>query len=105
MGAITLLCWLQTAYPNGDIGVFQLSYIMPSPILWYIYVGAQFLYTPLIIWIEKNKLTPRLIWSYCTYFIYSLTWVPITVIGIANKNKKEWFHTQHTRQITIDEVE
>lgn len=104
LGFITIMCWIQTAYPNGDIGFFQISYIMPSPILWYIYTIAQFLYTPLIIWIEKRKLTLRLIWSYCTYFIYSLTWVPITVIGIIKKNKKEWFHTQHTRQISIDDV-
>ncbi len=104
MGFITLMCWIQTAYPTGDIGFFQISYIVP-PVVWYIYVVAQFLWTPLVIWIEKRKLTPRLILSYITYFFYSLTWVPITVIGIINKNKKEWFHTQHTRQISIEEVE
>ncbi len=38
------------------------------------------------------------------YGIYTLTWIPITVQGIANKNKKDWNHTKHTRQITISEV-
>ena len=103
MGFITLMCWIQTAYPSGDIGFVQLSYVVPSAV-WYVFVIGQFLWTPLVIWIEKRKLTPKLVFSYLTYFIYSLTWVPITVIGIINKNKKEWFHTQHTRQISIDEV-
>ncbi|MBQ7718082.1 MAG: glycosyltransferase family 2 protein [Clostridia bacterium] len=104
MGLITMMCWIQTAYPTGDIGFFQISYIFPSPILWYLFVTVQFLYTPLVIWLEKRKLNFKLIWLYMTYFFYSLTWVPITVIGIINKNKKEWFHTQHTRKISIKEV-
>lgn len=104
MGFITLMCWLQTAYPNGDIGFFQISYIFPNAFLWYLFVTAQFLYTPLVIWIEKRQLSWKLIFSYLTYFIYSLTWVPITVVGIINKNKKEWSHTQHTRKISIEEL-
>ena len=104
MGFITLMCWLQTAYPNGDIGFFQISYIFPNAFLWYLFVIAQFLYTPLVIWIEKRQLSWKLIFSYLTYFIYSLTWVPITVVGIINKNKKEWSHTQHTRKISIEEL-
>ena len=104
MGFITLMCWIQTAYPSGDIGFFQISYIFPNPFLWYLFVFAQFAYTPLVIWIEKRQFTWKLLFSYITYFVYSLTWVPITVVGILNKNKKEWFHTQHTRKISIEEV-
>jgi hypothetical protein len=34
-----------------------------------------------------------------------LTWIPITVQGILNKDNKEWSHTKHTRQISINEIE
>ncbi|WP_125152415.1 glycosyltransferase family 2 protein [Clostridium rectalis] len=44
------------------------------------------------------------IW-YLLYGLYTLTWIPITVQGIIDKNKKEWSHTKHTRKISIQEVE
>ncbi|WP_027308063.1 glycosyltransferase family 2 protein [Caloramator sp. ALD01] len=44
------------------------------------------------------------IW-YLLYGIYTITWIPITLQGIIDKNKKEWSHTKHTRQISISEIE
>lgn len=41
---------------------------------------------------------------YLLYGIYSLTWIPITIQGILNKNNKEWSHTKHVRQIGIYDV-
>ncbi|QAA31617.1 glycosyltransferase family 2 protein [Clostridium manihotivorum] len=41
---------------------------------------------------------------YLLYSIYTLTWVPITVQGILNRNNKEWSHTKHVRQIGIYDV-
>lgn len=104
MGIITLMMWLQTAYPNGDFGFFQMNYLFPTEI-WFIIVAMEFAYTPLIIWMEKRQFSLRLVFLYITYSIYSLTWVPITISGIINKNKKEWFHTQHTRTIKIEEFD
>lgn len=36
--------------------------------------------------------------------VYVLTWVPITMQGIANKDNKEWSHTKHVRQLGIYEM-
>ncbi|MGL5633592.1 MAG: glycosyltransferase family 2 protein [Sarcina sp.] len=36
--------------------------------------------------------------------IYVLTWVPITMQGIVNKDNKEWSHTKHVRQLGIYEM-
>ena len=44
------------------------------------------------------------IW-YLLYGIYTLTWIPITIQGILDKNNKEWNHTKHIRQISIQEME
>lgn len=103
MGIITLMCWIQTAYPDGNIGFFQISYVVPAWV-WSVFVIGQFLWTPLVIVLERHKITLKLVLYYLTYSIYALTWVPITIIGIIKKNQKEWFHTQHTRQISIDDV-
>lgn len=50
---------------------------------------------------KKNLI---LFFRYLLYSFYTLTWIPITIQGIANKNKKEWSHTQHVRKIEICDV-
>lgn len=45
-----------------------------------------------------------LFFRFWLYSIYTLTWVPITIQGILNKNNKEWSHTKHVRKIEICDV-
>ncbi len=45
----------------------------------------------------------RFVW-YLLYSIYILTWIPITIQGIACYKNKEWSHTVHTRQIGINDI-
>jgi len=100
MGIITIMAWIQAAYPQSNLVVWGL---IPDNI-WTFVVIAQFMWTPLVLLVEK-RITKRIIWGYLTYLVYSLTWIPIAVIGVMNKNKKEWFHTQHTRKISINELQ
>lgn len=104
LGLITLFAWLQMAYPNGDIGLFQMTYIFPS-IVWNSFVYLQLLYMPFVIAVERKQFTNRMLLGYLTFMFYNLTWIPITVQGIIDKNKTEWSHTKHTRQITIKDFE
>ncbi|MGG5462706.1 glycosyltransferase family 2 protein [Clostridium sp. B9] len=46
----------------------------------------------------------QIFYRYLIYPIYTLTWIPITIQGIIDKDKKEWSHTKHVRQIGIYEV-
>jgi cellulose synthase/poly-beta-1,6-N-acetylglucosamine synthase-like glycosyltransferase len=64
----------------------------------------QYIYTPFILILEK-KLNLKVFWYYILYPFYSLTWLPISLLGIIHKNDKEWNHTQHTRSVNIDELE
>lgn len=99
MGAITVMGWIQTAYPEADL---ILNGFIPTPILM-TYVIAQFFWLPFVMFVEK-RISKSTIWGYITYLIYSLTWVPIAVIGFAKRNQHEWYHTQHTRQIKINDI-
>lgn len=104
-GIITLMAWIQTAYPQGNIPFFQLqdmTYVVPAWV-WYALVIGQFLWTPLVLLLEK-RLNLKICFYYLTYYFFSLTWAPIAVIGILRKNKKEWFHTQHTRTMEIGQM-
>lgn len=64
----------------------------------------QFIYTPFMLVLEK-KLDLKIFFYYIIYPIYAITWFPISVQGIMNKNDKEWSHTTHSRSIKIRELE
>ena len=64
----------------------------------------QFLYIPIILIMDK-KINFRIMVCYLMlYQFFMLTWVPITVAGIIDKNKKSWEKTAHTRSISINEM-
>lgn len=101
LGLITIMLWIQTVFPTSPF--YNLKYIFPTEV-WYVFVIFQLLYGPLIITAEK-KFNLRIILGFLIYPIYCLTWVPITIQGFIEKNKKTWNHTAHTRKITINELE
>lgn len=101
-GLVTLFAWLQIAYPDGNVGFFQMSYLF-SPMVWNTFVVLQMMYMPIVIAYERKEFTLRMFWGYLTFMVYNLTWIPITIQGIIDKNKTEWSHTKHTRQISIEE--
>ena len=45
-----------------------------------------------------------LFFRFWLYGFYTVTWIPITIQGILNKNNKEWNHTKHVRKIEICDV-
>ncbi|WP_206155020.1 glycosyltransferase family 2 protein [Clostridium muellerianum] len=59
----------------------------------------------IIIGMVDRKYSLKIFIWYMLFSVYTLTWVPITIQGILNKDKKEWSHTKHIRQISIQEVE
>ena len=104
MFAITLLSIAQTLYPTGDIGVFQLNYLFSSPWIWNTIVIAQLLTVPAVL-VFEGRMNWKVVKGYIPYYFYTFTWFPISVVGVFKKNQKEWFHTQHTRTITMSEID
>lgn len=64
----------------------------------------QFIYTPVVLVLEK-KLSMKVFLYYLIFPIYTITWLPISIQGIIDRNKKEWSHTVHTRSVNITELE
>lgn len=48
--------------------------------------------------------TFKFFFRFLLYSIYTLTWIPITVQGIARKNNKEWNPTKHVRNVEVCDV-
>lgn len=101
MGLVTAMAYLQWFYPKGTF--FEMDYVIPTYI-WVVFILAQFVYGPLIVASEK-KFNIKVLIGFLIYPIYNLTWVPITLLGVLDKDNKEWSHTLHTRQISINDLE
>lgn len=91
-----------------SLNVFLFTLILGSKpklyevaILSIIYLGIFIL---LLYIVDRKKSLKMFIW-YLLYGIYTLTWIPITIQGILNKNDKEWSHTKHIREISIQEMD
>jgi cellulose synthase/poly-beta-1,6-N-acetylglucosamine synthase-like glycosyltransferase len=82
---------------NGIINNFTNVYEITRYILY-----LSIFLIPLFI-ADRKKSFKIFVW-YLLYGLYTITWIPITIQGIINKNKKDWCHTKHTRQLTIDEM-
>src|SRR5471030_2887513 len=72
-------------------------------IAWCIGVGYNLTFLLLTgVFLGKKNLV--LFFRFLLYGLYTLTWIPITIQGILNKNNKEWNHTKHVRKIEICDV-
>ncbi len=58
----------------------------------------------ILTWVFLGKKNLVIFFRFLLYGIYTLTWIPITIQGILNKNNKEWSHTKHVRKIEICDV-
>ncbi|MDY5913188.1 MAG: glycosyltransferase family 2 protein [Inconstantimicrobium porci] len=70
-------------------------------------LGANAVFTigfMLIAGILEGKNGVMYFFRFLLYSLYTLTWIPITIQGMLDKNNKEWNHTQHVRQIEICDV-
>lgn len=91
-----------------SLNVVVLSYIFGgSPTFTQMFLGNVAyigIFIASIAIIDRKYSLKIFVW-YLLYGIYTLTWIPITIQGILDKDNKEWSHTKHIRQISIQEVE
>ncbi|OFI05434.1 beta-monoglucosyldiacylglycerol synthase [Clostridium acetireducens DSM 10703] len=96
MSIFNVMSNFNTVVYSISINMFTITAILLSIL--------QFIYTPFILVLDK-KLNLKVFWYYIIYPLYAITWFPISVQGIIDKNKKEWDHTKHTRNVNINEFE
>ena len=90
-----------------SLNIIVLQYVFgKNPTLSEVIFGsaAYFIIFALFIFLFMGKKSLKVFIWYLLYGVYTLTWIPITIQGIMNKNNKSWSHTKHTRQIGINEV-
>jgi hypothetical protein len=90
-----------------SLNIIVFSYIFGSPTFIEMVVGniVYLLIFVSFISLSLGKESLKIFIWYLLYGVYTLTWIPITIQGILDKNNKEWDHTKHIRQIGIQEME
>ncbi len=89
---------------NHIMNLFNLSNINIITVILLIVSILQFAYTLIVLLLDK-KLDFKIFLYYLVFPIYTITWLPISIQGIIDRNKKEWSHTLHTRSINITDLE
>ena len=105
VGIITFFAYVETF--GGDFGFIQMGDLAMTVIpgwIWQAIVVIQMLYMPFVVCFERREIRLNMLWFYFGYVLYNFTWVPIAVVGCVKKNKTEWAHTQHTRTISLEEL-
>lgn len=100
-GLATIFSWSEAAFPSMPF--YIIGYAFPSEI-WSLIVLVQLAFGPLVVLFDK-KWDFRIIIGFFVYPFYCFTWLPVTLAGIKDAGRKEWDHTCHTRDITIEEIE
>ncbi|MBM7691239.1 cellulose synthase/poly-beta-1,6-N-acetylglucosamine synthase-like glycosyltransferase [Peribacillus deserti] len=64
---------------------------------------AAYLSLPILAMILEKK-GNKLHWFFVSY-LFGLSWIPVTILGLLKKNQREWSHTTHSRALAIEELE
>lgn len=62
-------------------------------------------YFPVLIFRDQKLTFRRVLNYYLIVPLYTLTWLPISIAGIIDRNKKQWIHTVHRSNVDIKEFE
>ncbi len=87
--------------------VFVVPYLATNTTNWVVALGISIGYNLaflILTGILLGKKQFTLFYRFWLYALYTITWVPISIQGILNKNNKEWSHTKHVRKIEICDV-
>lgn len=105
LAVIMFFSYAQTFHPDGNLGFIQLSYLFGKPWMWNIITVLQLCYIPFVIWYERRNMTLKMLWYFVGYGVYNLTWIPIAIQGMAGFKNTEWVHTEHSKNIEIEDLQ
>ncbi|WP_245856215.1 glycosyltransferase family 2 protein [Paenibacillus rigui] len=97
--AYSFMLYFQVA--TSAIDRWGIMQILPDW-FWVLVSAVLYLQTPVVLMIEKKPFKAFL--GYIPYFLFLLTWMPVTIWAFFTSNNQNWSHTQHTRAIKIEEV-
>lgn len=83
---------------------FDLSKIMTVDTLLFLALVAVVTYLNIVFVIIERKFSAKIGLYFLLFPLYSLTWIPIIIAGFIDRHGKEWAHTEHTRNLEINDM-
>lgn len=99
---ITFLLTADQLLP-GKPHFVSMYYFMPFWIP-FVYGFLNVIQFPIALLFENVK-SRKVYFSFLTFPIYLLSWIPITFYAFFTQNNKQWSHTQHTRVLRLEDVQ
>ncbi|MBP5426483.1 MAG: glycosyltransferase family 2 protein [Clostridiales bacterium] len=94
------------AFVRGIIGLccLDIATFSGKDVLLFLVLVLVVTYVNILFVAVEGKFSPKVGVYSLLLPIYSLTWVPIIIAGFINRRKKEWAHTEHTRNLEINDM-
>jgi cellulose synthase/poly-beta-1,6-N-acetylglucosamine synthase-like glycosyltransferase len=96
---LTVFLWGDRLLPGH---VHFTSVFDKAPLLFTLLTVGTYLQFPLALILEKAPW--QMFFKIPTFFLFLLSWWPITIHAFFTQNNKQWSHTVHTRVIRLEEV-
>ena len=83
---------------------FNISNLLTGDTWMFIALALFVTYINIVFVIVEGKFSKRIGLYFLLFPFYSLTWIPIIIAGFIDKDKNEWTHTEHTRDLEIKDM-
>jgi cellulose synthase/poly-beta-1,6-N-acetylglucosamine synthase-like glycosyltransferase len=78
------------------------SFASIHPAIYVIFIASNLLLPIIAIFLEKK--ISKIHWLVVS-FIFGLTWIPVTIVGLFKRKNTVWAHTKHTRNVDESELD
>ena len=99
-GLAAIFSWSEVVLPS--VPFYIMGYSFPTEV-WSFIVLIQITFGPLVVLFDR-KWDLRVLLGFVIYPFYCFTWLPVTIAGIKDAEKRVE-HTTYSRDISIDEIE
>ena len=91
---------------NCIIGIytFDMAKLFTLDTILFMLLVAVVTYLNIVFVMVEGKFSKKIGLYFLVFPLYSLTWIPIIIAGFFARHEKEWAHTQHTRNLEINDM-
>ena len=86
------------------IYTFNIEKLFTLDTILFLLLVAVVTYLNIVFVMVEGKFSKKIGLYFLVFPLYSLTWIPIIIAGFFARHEKEWAHTQHTRNLEINDM-
>ncbi len=80
------------------------NFLLSDNLILFVLLMLILTYYTVVFIIIEGKMTSKIMRYFLIFPLFSFTWIPIIIQGFINRNKHEWVHTVHTRDLDLKDM-